>query len=347
MVRTLMAVVSTLIGLVVALPLVLLGLPFWLIAGVAKLFHRLLVQLKAKVTPWQQLIEYSPGVGWKPKANMRTYAYADKPFYVTTDQDGWRGKSKLVESDIVVFGDSYAFGYGVSESAYFAELNPGIKIKCVGVNGYNMVQALLWMRRLAPQLSGKLIVWFVYHGNDLFENLQPNLDKYAMPFVRSLNGSGAWEIVTDHISEEAWRGDRYRDYYSALAQICTPTTSLSRRAFSACEYLIREGSSLCERAGAQLMVMSIPDITQISDAHVHKLQAVAPDPAYFDPNLPDASLHAICERLGIGFVQLRDYLCVEDHKEHDAHWNERGHRRVAELMEQLHRRQSFRAVSSA
>jgi hypothetical protein len=345
--RSLLAATSMIIGLLVIAPVVVLGLPFWITAGVTRLIHGWLTALKRKAAPWQKLIEYSPDVGWKPRANLRTYAYADKPFHVTTDADGWRGSTTLRDSDVVVFGDSYAFGYGVSDDAYFADLSERVSVKAIGVNGYNMVQTLLWMRALAPQLKGKLVIWFVYHGNDLYENLQPNLGKYPMPFVRNAGGPETWEIVAEHVAEREWHGDLDRDYYRALAEICTPTTALSRRALAACDYLIREGRALCDGAGSHLLIMSIPDITQISEPHMQRLAAVAPDPGYLNPRLPDQRLAEICARLDVAFVPLSEHLQVEDHKLHDAHWNERGHRRVAELIEKLHETMPSAVVSAA
>jgi len=133
--------------------------------------------------------------------------------HLTTDGEGWRGRTELRESDIVVFGDSFAFGYGVDDKKFFAGLNPDVRIKSIGVNGYNMVQSLFWMERLSVQLTGKLVVWFVYFGNDLYENLQPNLERYRMPFVRSFNGTGDWEIVTSHINATKWPFSSERRYH--------------------------------------------------------------------------------------------------------------------------------------
>jgi hypothetical protein len=78
------------------------------------------------------------------------------------------------------------------------------RIKAIGANGYNMVQELLWMRRYAPQLAGKLVVWFVYHGNDLFDNLQPNVFQYRTPFVRERHDGRGWEVVTEHVRRSPW-----------------------------------------------------------------------------------------------------------------------------------------------
>jgi hypothetical protein len=337
MLRTAIAAIFSLLGVLLALPVVICALPFWTVALLTRLIHEpLRLLLRSTVMSWDQLIEYEPVVGWKPKPNLNVHAHADQVFHLTTDARGWRGKTTLAESDIVVFGDSYAFGYGVSDKSFFAELNPQLKIKSIGAQGYNMVQSLLWMRFLRDELRGKLVVWFIYFGNDLYENLQPNMRQYRMPFVRAVNGRGSWEIVTSHVNSSSWSSNLQRDYYARLAEICTPTF-LSQRACSACEFLIREGRDICNQAGAQLLIMTVPDITQISQSHMKKLAALAPDPHRFDPNLPDLNIRAMCRKLGVPFVTLKDHLGVEDHKEHDAHWNERGHKHVADVLNDLYR----------
>lgn len=334
-IRTFVAAILSLFGMALTIPVIVCGLPFWVVAFLSRFIYARLSSLKSRIVPWQQLIEYEPIVGWKPKANLNAYAYADKVFHLTTDAQGWRGKTTLRESDIVVFGDSYAFGYGVSDKFFFAELNPKVRIKTISANGYNMVQALLWMRQLSADLSGKVVVWFIYFGNDLYENLQPNLDQYRMPFVRTANGADNWEIVTSHVSPAKWFSNSERDYYGKLAEICS-STFLSQRACSACEFLIRQGRDACDRAGARLVVMTIPDITQISESHMERLAMLARDPESFDPDLPDIRIREICGNLSVPFITLKEHLGVQDHKEHDAHWNERGHKRVAQVLYDLY-----------
>jgi hypothetical protein len=335
--RGLIAAIFSLFAALLTIPLIILGLPFWIVAFLARFIHARASSFRWQVSSWQHLIEYAPTVGWKPKPNLNAYAYADKVFHLTTDAQGWRGKTTLQESDIVVFGDSYAFGYGVSDKSFFAELSDKVKIKAIGVNGYNMVQALLWMRELSAELNGKLVVWFIYFGNDLYDNLQPNMDHYRTPFVRRVNGTGSWEVVTSHVSPVKWSSNAPFDYYEKLAEICSPTL-LSERAFSACEFLISSAHDICARAGAQLVVMTVPDIKQIDPSRTEKLAALAPDPAYFDPGLPDRKIAETCGRLGVPFVTLGDHLDAEDHKEYDPHWNEKGHERVAEILYNLYQK---------
>ena len=51
---------------------------------------------------------------------------------------------------------------------------PGeVRIKSIGSPAYSLVHSLMWMERMAPLLEGKLVVWFVYNGNDLADNVYP------------------------------------------------------------------------------------------------------------------------------------------------------------------------------
>ncbi|MGI9294083.1 MAG: hypothetical protein ACR2PS_08890, partial [Pseudomonadales bacterium] len=310
-IRLVIAAISGTVGLLLTVPIIILVLPFWIVASLTRLIRLPLDSLNTKVLSWQQLIEYEPEIGWKPKVKLNCYARADKVFHVITDSDGWRGQRSLSESELVVFGDSYAFGYGVSDKAFFANSVSGCRIKSIGVNGYNMVQSLMWMQRLSSQLRGKVVVWFIYYGNDLYENLQPNLGHYRMPFAR-VNGSGGWQIETKHVNTSKWRSNPQRDYHAKLAEICS-STFLAERAYSACEFLIEEGRDLCRQVDAVLVVVSIPDITQISTERGQKLASLAPNES-FDPDLPDKKIKAMCETLDVPFVTLRHYLGDEHHK---------------------------------
>ncbi len=175
--RTVLAIIAALFGMILTVPIIILGLPFWAVAY----FTRILSLLnETRAIEWKQIMEFYSTIGWKPRANLDTYALGldGEPFHFTTDSHGWRGKNSIADSEIVVFGDSFAFGFAADDDKFYAELNPRLRIKAIGANGYNMVQSLLWMQRLSTKLKEKLVVWFIYYGNDLYENLQPNLDIY-------------------------------------------------------------------------------------------------------------------------------------------------------------------------
>ena len=333
-IRSILAAIASLFGMLMSVPIILLGFPFWVIAFLTRVFSRL---FRKRAIPWQKIIEFYPTIGWKPKANLNAYALGQDSeiFHFTTDSEGWRGKNNIEKSEIVVFGDSFAFGFAADDGVFFAELNHKLCIKAIGACGYNMVQSLLWMERLSSKLKGKLVIWFIYYGNDLYENLQPNLDHYRMPFVREVNGAGKWEIVTSHIRPDRWFYTPERRYYDRLSEICC-RTFLSERAYSACEFLIRKGNDICKDEGAKLVVMTIPEVTQLNPNGLKLLSSLAPDPASFDPDLPDKKISEICLRLDIPFIALKNHLTVTDYKVRDCHWNEKGHKRIAEVLYSLY-----------
>src|SRR3990172_7833003 len=170
--RLIFATVTAFPGPLVAALLLAPAVPFVVVAILTRSLSRF---LERRAVTWQELLEFAPTVGWRPKPNLNTYARADKVFQLTTDTEGWRGQRSIGESEVIVFGDSFAFGYGVDDKAFFANIKSKVRIKAIGANGYNMVQALQWMERLSSQLKGKLVVWFIFVGNDLYDNLQPNL----------------------------------------------------------------------------------------------------------------------------------------------------------------------------
>ena len=232
-------------------------------------------------------------------------------FRVTTGPDGWRGNINLAECDIVVLGDSFAFGYGVNDQAMFAGLIPNVRVKSIGAPGYNLVQELLVLREYSSRLAGKLVVWFVFLGNDPWDNLYPYMQNHTTPFLRRVNIDGDWQIETSHISAKTrpYKGEEWHDQHirEMLADICSDTY-IAERAYSACEHLIREARSICDNHGARLCVFTVPDRTQLSVENLETLRECSSSPESFNPALPDLRISEICDT---------------------------GHRRVAEILRKL------------
>jgi len=336
--RTFLAIIAAIFGLLLSVPIIVLGLPFWVVAFLTRAIAR---RLEPQILPWQQVIEFDPSLGWKSKANLDTNCLADYDdiFHLTTDSQGWPGKTTIAESEIVVFGDSYAFSYGVDPEAFFADLNPKLRIKAIGAIGYNLVQELLLMRQLSPQLKDKLVVWFIFYGNDLYDNLSPEMFRYRMPFIRQVDGTGVWEVVTSHISPTNWvcsSGRVGEFHFPVLAALHSPTP-LSQRAYAGCEFLIKEGNHICSQAGARLMLLTLPSPMTLSRRGLEQLSLHSAHPPSIDPYLPDKEIGNICRKLGVPFVAGKDFLSVKDYKRYNDHWNERGHQRVAEILHRYYR----------
>ena len=318
-------------------PCIVLLLPAFAIATVLVVvssFVRGLARvLEPRFVPWPELMTFDAALGWKPRPDLDTYYLAehDDVFRVITDGDGWPGRRRLDDSEIVVIGDSFAFGYGVDAGSGFAEVEPAIGVKAIGAPGYSMVHGVRLMEGLGERLRGKLVVWFIYPENDLQDNLVPEMRRYRAPFVRLDPVSRTWSISDRHVAPERWLCSDL-DRRRLFPRMCVPG-ALADRAYAASEYLLTRAHDSCRLSGATLAVLTIPHPMQLSAAGLARLAALSGQPAACDPDLPDVRLARCCGTLGIPFVAGRAYLSPGDYKRREGiHWNERGHRRIATLL---------------
>jgi len=337
--RIVLAVTISFVGILLTLPVLVLALPFFLFSLSVRAIAYL---LEPTYIPWNEIIEFDPTIGWKPKANLDTHYLTlpkDGVFHTVTDPQGWPGKATLSQSKIIVIGDSFAFGYGVDIEDSFSEIDASVRVKSIGAPGYNMVQELLLMKQLSAKLRGKLVVWFICVENDLIDNLSPHTFSYRTPFLRRFRNGDDWKVVTHHLGPTKWfyMHDTYKNfpyqggYLEVLAKLCGPSY-LSQTAYSACEFLIREGRDVCSKTGAQLVVMTIPNPNQLSAQGREFLISRGADRNTFDPAFPDKKIGEICHRLDIEFLAARTFLDEDDYKELDPHWNKRGHQRISNAL---------------
>jgi hypothetical protein len=334
--RNILAIVSTTIALILSIPIIVLVLPFWIVSFLTHAIYRL---IQPTISHWDEIIQFEPIIGWKPKNDLNVHYIArDKDIcHVRTDSQGWPGTTSLSESTMVVFGDSFAFGYGVDFDTSYAEINPSLRIKPIGAPGYNMVQELLLMRQLSSQLRNRLVIWFICLENDLYDNLLPNKPNfYRTPFVRSPNGRDDWEVVTSHVSPTKWPcASTPRPYYPMLAKLCTQC-SLSQRVFSACNFLVKEANVICQQAEAQLVVVTIPNKNQLSQRGQKFLASYLGEINEFDADFPDQKIGEICRLWNIPFMPSKRVLEASDYKEYDTHWNEQGNKKIAKMLSHLY-----------
>ena len=335
MLRFLIGSLACALAIVSLVPVLALWVSFWV---VAELTRRARLLFESDVLVWEDLVQHDPRIGWRLRPGVVATCEAKDVFRLSTDAQGWSGAVGVADARVIVFGDSNAFGYGVDHAkAYFRLCADQVPVKGIGAPGYNLVQELLLMKDLASQLRGKLVIWLICNANDLYDNLSPQMDGYRTPFVRQAAG-GDWEIVSSHVSPERWTCSAGR--HAARRQPLAPTLHrsnyLSERAYSACGWLIAQGRELCRSAGAELIVMTVPSPFAL-DARRTAREDV-------DADYPDRRIGAVCEDLGIPFVPLKQYLGAADYLDHDDHWNEQGHVKVADVIISLFR---ARAASHA
>jgi hypothetical protein len=111
-------------------------------------------------------------------------------------------------------------------------------------------------------------------------------------------------------------------------------TFISRRAYSAADFLLAEGRNTCDSTNARLVVITIPDILELTHAGIEKLRALS-GTADFDPDMPHTRIGAACAELGIPFVNAKEFLTASHYNVGDRHWNPKGHREIAGLLRRL------------
>jgi hypothetical protein len=324
----LLSFAALVVGLVLLIPVLVIWLPFWFVAVTTRKARRF---FEPKVLGWQDMVRHDPRIGWRLQPDVVASCEGVDVFRVTTDSQGWSGSLQAADAKVVVFGDSNAFGYGVDHAkAYFRLCSQEVPVKAIGAPGYNLVQELLLMEGMASELRGKLVIWLICNANDLYDNLSPQMDGYRTPFVRQ-TATGDWEVVSSHVSPEPWScsAGRHAARRQPLAPALHRSNYLSERAYAACGWLIAQGHELCRSAGAELVVMTVPSPFALDSKRTAREDV--------DPDYPDRRIGAACEALGIPFVPLKHYLGAGDYLDHDDHWNDRGHVKVADVIVSLFR----------
>lgn len=338
-VRNVSAFLWSMGGMVLLAPFILIGGAVWSLAALTRWIAFL---MEPEAASWKEIIQYEPEIGWKHKANLDLWysAVGDDVCHTVTDERGWVGRTSLEESQMVVFGDSFAFGYGVDIERAFFSMTPNIQVKSIGANGYSMVHGVLLMNRLAEHLREKVVVWLICVENDIYDNLRPCLasQQYRTPFLRKNSRTGIWEIVIEHVNDQPWPSPPLRAPYSDFFAKLFQPSALGNYAYSACEYLLEEGRNICRTVDASLVVMTIPKKNQLTPNGTRQIASPLKDKQGFDPDYLDHQFRGICDRLGIGFIPLKEYLGIGDYKKFDWHWNERGHQKVAQVMSDVYGR---------
>lgn len=345
--RNILVLPLSLVSVLLLMPVLMVGGGLWIIVALTKWITRIIEPISR---PWDQILEHEPIIGWKQKPNLNTWhlAAGDDVCHTVTDDQGWMGKSSLEESDIVVFGDSFAFCYGVDIEESFVSINPTLKVKSIGSNGYSMVQSVLLMRQLSSQLKGKTIVWFVCVENDIQDNVRPYLacQKYRAPFVRKNARTDKWEIVTDHVNSSPWFCPPLREDYAAFFPQLFMSTPIASYAYSACEYLMQEAQMVCQDVGARLVVMTIPKKHQLSLDGIKLIANRLRDKTQFHPEYLDDQFQIMCNQLNIGFVSLSKVLRLKDYRAFDWHWNKEGHQKVSRVLSDIFEQYENEALHS-
>lgn len=122
---------------------------------------------------WFERATDDPDIGYLYKANdTGRISRGDFSFVYHTDEHGFRNPNSPPNSvDVVIVGDSMAFGYGVEyEATWVARLkarNPEMSFQNLGMIGAAPQQYLRILKRFGMPLSPGQVLFVVFPGNDI------------------------------------------------------------------------------------------------------------------------------------------------------------------------------------
>jgi lysophospholipase L1-like esterase len=114
---------------------------------------------------------------------------------VTYDGRGYRNATDLTRAGIVLIGDSYVEGAYVSDEDTVARrLQSRLRqpVANLGVAGYGTAQELIVLERDALPLDPRVVIWFFFEGNDLYNDQDFENTLLAPREARAWPEPGGW-----------------------------------------------------------------------------------------------------------------------------------------------------------
>jgi len=286
---------------------------------------------------------------------------------LTYDGRGYRNTTELTRADVVLLGDSYVQGDYVSDDETTASVlhrELGRPVANLGVAGYGTAQELGVLRRDALSLGPRIVIWFFFEGNDLyndqdFENMllaaraartSGFTDTHGWR-LRSLvrNGIGHLRFVLHPVVPAhcphfgTVKSGPHRGQRILFAAEALPWTDFERDRWQRAQDTFRDGVRVARAHDARLLLVYIP-----IKFRVYRDFVDLPPGGQFDgwtlSPLPEL-FQRFCRDEGIACLDLTGLLqdavregCMP-YAPPDSHWSPEGHRliarRLADLLESL------------
>lgn len=139
-------------------------------------------QIEASSDMEAGLLRYDATLGWGLKPLWRGgHRHHDFEVEYSTDLDAWRTTPASVRKtpgrDVFWVGDSFTFGFGVSDQDTFvnriSQAEPDVRHVNAGIPGFSTDQEMLLIERRILRTRPGAVMLVVYLGNDLFDNRLP------------------------------------------------------------------------------------------------------------------------------------------------------------------------------
>lgn len=314
--------------------------PWWLPAlllSLSTILSLLLVEAAAqvyaaKIAGKAKLFQADPNLGWSMLPNLDVVRRdpIGGTWTIRTGGKGWRGPDGFVagKRKILVAGDSFVMGENVEQEQRFDHVLAGspfdASVVNVGVMGFGTDQQLL---AAAPYLSelgaGDLFVLVTY-SNDFYDLCLQRHSGRAKPYY-ALTGDGQLRLHPPVITAVEWLRDK-SFLFAVVARVFEPHhDAADARALTTCariyERLVLQTSDALAARGAKTLVVR----HGLDMVNVAEHRAIA-----------QASLDNVCAAPSVRCLDLDPSLTKTATQalyfDHDIHWNQAGHEKVAGLL---------------
>ena len=311
-----------------------------------------------------------PHVSWEGRQRSPMAVFWNLPVRApnrqtfTTDSRGFRNTREIAHADIAVIGDSYVEGTYVSDEETVAsalEEVTGLSVANLARSGYGTLQELEVLRRYAMPLRPRMVAWFFFEGNDLyndqdFETMMITLREhggygqsekssrrpfrktsfsvYSFRFLRRL----FHPIVPNVVFAFGWfhdeQGQRHSMYFYDYAEF--EFRKYEEERFAKSRDALLEAEQVCRDSGCKLVIFFIPMKFRVyGDYCTYPRHSKCPkwEPWDLADRFADFCRHSGLECLDLTVSMRRAAAAGKVlYAPEDSHWNAEGHRFVAELV---------------
>lgn len=292
-----------------------------------------------------------------------------KPITFTYDRWGYRNVTDMERADIVLLGDSYVEGWYVSDEETVASrlaARLGRPVANLGVAGYGTMQMLRVIKGDALARQPRIIAWFFFEGNDLYDDQEfensltapPPGAEQTVPRREGLTGAHGWQKRSFMLTAFHWLRRWSHPLFPTRARYraLLPTKEGSSQAIYFADYgavpwtdyeetrwgkamaNFREGIEVAHNAGVHVMLVYVPIKYRVYRDFIQVPNGSPMQRWTTWSTLPGKFLE-LCRSVPVPCLDMTGPLQqavgngINVYAPTDTHWNRDGHATVASEIE--------------
>jgi hypothetical protein len=297
--------------------------------------------------------KYHPLWGWHHDPGQHgIFESAEFRIAVSINQKGLRDRDYSYERTsekkrILVLGDSFVWGFGVEQDQIFTEqledLLPNVEVINAGVSGYSTDQELLWLKSEGVKYDPDLGILVVRGIDDSLNHLERVYVVYYKPrFTFGENGHLELQNVpvpqASAFERSLYLGRRHSSLVNFLIQNVRPT--ILQKLHGQGSFETQKLETFRESDASEQFTLTlalIDEIRRVAETENAQLMIVT-NSIFWWPHQLDATYEELVRALRDNYPYVIDieastgYSSAQMTIPHDGHWNQDGHRFVAEQL---------------